>query len=153
MRPLRPADVPALAAMLSSMEPWLTHRVTAQQWEVTLRAIPPEELAFVVEDEQGLAGYVQFRLGGTFAWAGYVRVLAVHPGRRGQGLGRKIMAFAEDMILARGANVFLLCSAFNQKAREFYQALGYREVGRLPDFLTAGTEEVIYRKTTGPIRR
>jgi ribosomal protein S18 acetylase RimI-like enzyme len=153
IRPLAPADISGLAAMLGGMEPWTYYGVDAAAWERILRSIPPEELAFVAEQNGEVVGYVQFRLGGTFALSGYIRTLAVQPGQAGQGLGRRILAFAEEMILAKGPNVFLLCSTRNEAAQRFYAAVGYAEAGRLEAFVLPGEDEIIYRKTTGPIRR
>jgi ribosomal protein S18 acetylase RimI-like enzyme len=153
IRPLARADVPALATMLGSMEPWTYYGVDAAAWERILRSIPAEELAYVAEDAGEVVAYVQFRLGGTFALSGYIRTLAVRPDRGGQGLGRRILGFAEEMILARGPNVFLLCSTRNEAAQRFYEAAGYTACGRLDAFVLPSEDEVIYRKTTGPIRR
>ena len=153
IRPMIPTDVPALAAMLGNMEPWRSYGVDPARWDGLLRSIPPEELAYVAEEEGALAGYVQFRLGGTFGLSGYVRTLAVSPARSGKGVGRKLLAHAEGMILEHGPNVFLLCSTRNENAQRFYEALGYAACGRLPAYVLATEDEIIYRKTTGPIRR
>jgi ribosomal protein S18 acetylase RimI-like enzyme len=153
IRPLTPTDVPALAAMLGTMEPWLSYGVDPTAWERLLRSVPPEELAYVAEEEGAPAGYVQFRLSGTFGLSGYVRTLAVSPALAGRGVGRQLLAQAESMILARGPNVFLLCSSRNEKAQRFYEAMGYQACGRLPAYVLATEDEIIYRKTTGPIRR
>lgn len=153
-RPLAAGDVPVLAAMLSQIEPWVSYRVDASAWERLLRSIPPDELAYVALDDAGeLVGYVQFRLGGTFALSGYIRTLAVRSDRHGRGLGRELLAFAEELILARGPNVFLLCSAANAGARAFYAAAGYEQVGELTSYVLEGQTEVIFRKTVGPIRK
>lgn len=153
IRPMTPPDVPALATILGTMEPWLTYGVDPTRWDRLLRTIPPEELAYVAEEEGAPVGYVQFRLGGTFGLSGYVRTLAVSPARSGQGVGRQLLAHAEGMILEHGPNVFLLCSARNENAQRFYEALGYAACGRLPAYVLATEDEIIYRKTTGPIRR
>lgn len=152
IRPMTPADIPALAAMLGALEPWTYYRVDADAWQRNLRSIPAEELAFVGVEADEPVAFVQFRLGGTFALSGYVKTLAVRADRSGRGLGRQILAFAEQMILARGPNVFLLCSARNTAAQQFYRAVGYAECGRLPAFVLATEDELIFRKTLGPIR-
>lgn len=61
------------------------------------------------------------------------------------------MRHAEERILRKGPNVFLLVSGFNRGAKAFYKRLGYREVGVIPDYIVPGITERLYRKTTGPI--
>lgn len=151
IRPLRPADIPELALMLSVLEPWTYYGVDAAAWERSLKAIPKDELGYVGLAEGQIVAYVQFTLGGTFALSGYVRTLAVRAGQKGGGLGRQILSFAEQMILTRGPNVFLLCSARNTAAQAFYKAIGYVEAGRLPAYVLPTEEEIIFRKTAGPI--
>lgn len=153
IRPLRPDDTPALAAMLGAMAPWTYYHVDEAAWLRMLRQIPPEELAYVLADGAAPVGYVQFRLGGTFGLSGYVRTLAVSPQRAGEGLGRRLLAFAEEMILSRGPNVFLLCSSRNEAGHSFYRAMGYVECGRLASYVLEDEDEVLFRKTVGPIRR
>lgn len=153
-RPLTPADVPALAAMLSSMEPWLSYRVDRPAWERILSAVPGDEEALVaLDDDDQIIGYVQFSYRGAFSLSGYIRTLAVAPGRHGSGLGRRLLTHVEDLIFARGPNVFLLCSASNEQAQAFYRAVGYEPVGRLNAYVLPGEDEVVFRKTRGPIRR
>ncbi|MDR7513025.1 MAG: GNAT family N-acetyltransferase, partial [Armatimonadota bacterium] len=96
-------------------------------------------------------GFVWFCRTGTFARSGYIRWIAVAPDARGAGVGRRLVAHAERRILAAGPNVFLLVSEFNTAARAFYRRLGYREVGRIPDYVVPGVAERLLRKTTGPI--
>lgn len=56
---------------------------------------------------------------------GWVYYLAVAPGRRGGGLGRMLMAAAEDWLRARGApKVQLMVREDNHEALGFYEALG-----------------------------
>lgn len=57
---------------------------------------------------------------------GTVYYLAVEPGRQGAGLGRAMMAAAEDWLKARGVwKLNLLVRADNEKVADFYRALGY----------------------------
>lgn len=153
IRPMLAAHIPAVASMLGALEPWTYYGIDASAWERSLRALPSDDLAFVAADGDEIVGYIQYRLGGTFALSGYIRTLAVRADQGGRGLGRRILAFAEEMILARGPNVFLLCSDRNQQAQRFYERLGYVRCGLLPGYVLPGMDEIIYRKSTGPIRR
>lgn len=58
---------------------------------------------------------------------GWVYYLAVAEGARGQGLGRAMMAAAEDSLRARGCpRLNLMVRSDNAAVRGFYAALGYR---------------------------
>jgi ribosomal protein S18 acetylase RimI-like enzyme len=46
--------------------------------------------------------------------------------------------------------VFLCVSSFNDAARRLYERLGYAAVGRLPNFLVDGHDEILMMKSAGP---
>ncbi len=61
---------------------------------------------------------------------GAVELLAVTRPARGRGIGRALMAAAEDAVLERGGRaVFLDTHITNEEARAFYGKMGYREAG------------------------
>ncbi len=98
-----------------------------------------------------LVGFIWFHLRGTFHHSGYVRWIAVAPEAQGRGVGRRLMRYAEQRIFEAGPNVFLMVSDFNEQAQRFYEALGYKVVGKVPDYIVPGIGERVYRKTRGPI--
>jgi GNAT superfamily N-acetyltransferase len=70
--------------------------------------------------------------------------IAVDPGRQRQGLGRGLMAFAEDRARAEGlAEVVLYTNERMAENLRFYPALGYAETGRA---VQDGFARVFYRK-------
>jgi ribosomal protein S18 acetylase RimI-like enzyme len=73
-----------------------------------------------------------------------VENVAVAPGHQGQGLGRRLMTFAEEHARAAGLDEVVLYT--NERMTEnlrFYPALGYTETGR---GLQDGFARVFYRK-------
>jgi GNAT superfamily N-acetyltransferase len=64
-------------------------------------------------------------------WATVVRV-QVHPSRQGAGLGRVLMGGVHDIARGRGWEFLYLTVRGGTGMEAFYEALGYREVGRLP---------------------
>ncbi|MFI7494869.1 GNAT family acetyltransferase [Kocuria sp. M4R2S49] len=57
---------------------------------------------------------------------GWVYYVAVHPARRGQGLGRELMAAAEEWVAERGIpKMQLMVRTTNPGTREFYERMGY----------------------------
>jgi ribosomal protein S18 acetylase RimI-like enzyme len=57
---------------------------------------------------------------------GWVYYLAVSPAARGSGLGRELMAAAEEWVAARGIpKIQLMVRTSNEQVRGFYDRLGY----------------------------
>jgi ribosomal-protein-alanine N-acetyltransferase len=104
---------------------------------------------YIARDEDGVAGFLILCMTGAFV--GYIQTIAIQPDRRGQGLGSRLIDFAERRILAESPNVFMCVSSFNHNARRLYERLGYHVVGELTDYIVQGHSEILLRKTTGPL--
>lgn len=62
----------------------------------------------------------------------YIEDLIVDVGHRGDGIGRKLMAFAQTWARARGAcQLVLTVWDGNDQALEFYRTIGYRPINRV----------------------
>jgi GNAT superfamily N-acetyltransferase len=84
----------------------------------------------LAEDSSGLAGCVYVELRGD---RGYLGLLGVEPRRQGTGLGRKLMAAAEEFF--RGLSclaVDLRIVSARTPLPAFYRHLGYIETGTAP---------------------
>ena len=135
------------ARIMSTSEPWVT---LGRDFDASLAVMTASDHeAYVVLDDEEVAGFVVLCMHG--ALVGYLKSIAVHADWRSRGLGRQLMAFAEDRIFREAANVFLLVSSFNAGARQLYHRMGYRLVGELTDYWLPGHSELLLRKTRGPI--
>ncbi len=140
------AEAEACARMMADSEPW---RTLGRDADASLRIIAdPAREVYVGEDDGGLAGFVILCLVGAFV--GYIQTVCVAPGRRGAGLGSRLVAFAEERIRQVSPNVFLCVSSFNPAAQRLYERLGYEYVGELRDYLIPGASELLFRKSSGP---
>lgn len=75
--------------------------------------------------------------------------LAVAPAVQGCGLGRKLMAYAEEHIRSRGGRLAVVETAgkaIYDSTRAFYLRVGYQEAARLPEFYSPGDDKIIYLK-------
>ena len=81
----------------------------------------------------GFGTYGQFRPG-----PGYARTMehtiVLAPSAQGKGIGRALMAALEDHARGRGMHAMIgAITATNTESLRFHAALGYAEVGRLPE--------------------
>jgi ribosomal protein S18 acetylase RimI-like enzyme len=76
--------------------------------------------------------------------------ICIHPAMQRRGVGRALQEYIEGFVRSRGGERLVLETsgkASYQRARNFYQAVGYSEVGRIRDFYRQGDDCVMYCKT------
>lgn len=133
---------------MAASDPWLKLGLKKRHCLKTF-SVPFRE-TYLARSGREIAGLVVIAMYGTFR--GYIQSLFVAPAFRGQGLGEELMNFAEGKIFARSPNVFLCVSSFNKGAQRFYRRLGYKRAGVITDFFEKGSDELLLRKTVGPLR-
>ncbi len=140
IRPLqKPEESRICAEWMTNSEPWITLRTT---YENGLKALTdPSRDVYVACHKDTTAGFVILELQGPFS--GYLRTICVAPEYRNLGIGRKLIAFAEERIFRDSPNVFLCVSSFNTRAQKFYARLGYERVGELKDYVVKGHAEIL----------
>ena len=75
--------------------------------------------------------------------------IAVHKDHHGDGSARRLMAYAEEDVAARGGKILLVETASKPsyaRTRGFYEKIGYLEVSRIPDFYKQGDDKITYWK-------
>lgn len=148
IRPLEDADAAQCARMIRASEPWVT---LGTKYETLLGVLRNSDRERTVAARNGnIAGCIVVNTAQPLS--GYIHAICVAPGDRGGGIGRILMEHAQAGIFAASPNVFLFVSDFNAAAQSFYERLGYRKVGELPENLVAGRSELLMRKSRGPIR-
>lgn len=146
IQPLRAAaDAEACARLMAATDPW---KRLGRSHETCLAAVRDQSREVYVAPLAGaVAGFVIICLIGPFV--GYIQTVCVAPEQRGRGVGRRLIAFAEERIAGVSPNVFLCVSSFNPRAKALYERLGYEFVGELRDYLVRGHSELLYRKSSG----
>lgn len=148
VQPLGAGEAEACARMMATSEPWLT---LGRSFETSLAIVTnAAKEVWVVPGDEGPRAFVILDLHGAFT--GYVQTICVRADARGQGLGTRLLSWAEERIFRESPNVFLCVSSFNDRARRLYERLGYAVVGTLDDYIVRGHGEVLMRKTRGPWR-
>ncbi len=122
VREFQLADEEAVVALWVACEltrPWNDPRADIE------RKLADSPALLLVGEEDGIVvGTVMAGYDGHRGWINY---LAVHPSRRGRGLGRELMRTAEERLVATGCpKINLQVRDENVGARGFYEALGYR---------------------------
>lgn len=142
-----PADLRACARLMAGTEPWKT---LGRDYKACLKGVtaPMREVYAAKEAGQAL-GFIILLMTGTFK--GYIQTVCVAPEARGRGIGTMLVRFAEERIFKVSPNVFMCVSSFNKGARRLYKRLGYTKTGTLKDFTVKGRDELLLRKTLGPI--
>jgi ribosomal protein S18 acetylase RimI-like enzyme len=114
------ADVVALWQACGLTRPW--NDPTA---DIALARRGPNSAVLVGREAGAIVASVMVGHDGHRGWVYYV---AVNPDHQGKGLGRIIMAAAEDWLRQTGVpKLQLLVRRENAKAGAFYQSLGYEE--------------------------
>lgn len=142
IRPAIDADIPAILALwnpqirdttitLSSDE--RTAADVAQMMAV--RRAAGQEL-FVADEHGALLGlvtYRQFRPGNGYAHS-MEHTIVIGPDAWGRGVGRALMVALEDHARLGGCHTMVAAvTAENERALAFHRALGYVDVGLLPE--------------------
>jgi ribosomal protein S18 acetylase RimI-like enzyme len=103
----------------------------------------------IAEDDGAVAGYVCF--GETPCTVGTWDIywIAVDRSKRGKGLGKALSQTAETAIKkAAGRLAFIETSStpLYENTRQFYNARGFKQVARIPDFYEPGDDKLILQK-------
>lgn len=123
LRPVRWQDLSSLADLEQELFPddaW-----SLGSWWRELAGRPRREYV-LVEGDAGIAGYAGLDHGGEVS---DVMTMAVHPRRRGQGTGRRLLTDLLDRARAAGADrVMLEVRADNAPAIGLYESVGFATV-------------------------
>lgn len=104
---------------------------------------------FILEDEQGWAGYVCYGLIPCTTTSFDLYWIVVDPARHRQGLGRYLVRRAETAAQALGGKAMYIDTSGQEKytpTRQFYERCGYEVAARLADFYAVGDAKCIYRR-------
>lgn len=144
-------DLESLALILSSSEAWTCYGIHYHEALELLKAMPDK--IFVAERDQVVVGLITVRNDGVGNIGAYVRMLAVAPGLRGQGIGARLLDYASRIASQeQQPNLFLICSTDNINAQRFYERNEFEAVGIMKDLVVAGHHEIFYRKAFATLR-
>lgn len=149
LRPLRVDDAARVAAITSA-----SGLFRADEIPVALEVMTGAAAAN--PDYDGLAAELDSELVGWIAWGPTpctlgtwdLYWLAVDPLHHGAGIGRALVTAMEDRLRPTARLIVVETAGRDDYAgtRAFYEALGYHQAARLPDFYAPGDDQVVYLK-------
>ncbi len=102
------------------------------------------ETFLVAEMDSLVMGYVISR---TVGHRGHILAIAVSPPFRGRDIGRRLMEDITARLKIRNVSaVWLEVRVSNEKARRFYEGLGFRAVRTIPRYYSDGENAIILEK-------
>jgi ribosomal protein S18 acetylase RimI-like enzyme len=131
------------AHLLASSEPWITLQISEEQCKKNCH--DPEFHLFIAYKNEKPAGIILLDPRGV-AGSPYIKSIAVYPEFRGQGIGTKLLSFAENLFRDKSRHLFICVSSFNHRARELYEKSGYQAIGELKDYIIEGASEILMHK-------
>lgn len=142
LRSMRSDDVPQVAALdhLSFADPW-----PQGSFEYELKA-NNYSLCLVAEDTKAPEG--ENIVGALVIWLivdeAHIATIAVHPGYRHLGIGRRLLAQGLLQAAERGAVKSLLeVRSGNTEALHLYYGFGYKAVGLRPNYYQAEQDDAL----------
>ena len=147
IRPLREADVAALASDLARLPLLVRYRRDATRIARDLAEASARGDGLLVEERDGrVRALAWFQRAGTLGVGGYLRLLAVAPEATGEGVGAALLLAFEAEVARESRHAFLLVSDFNDGAQRFYERHGYARVGPVAGLVLPDVSELVYWK-------
>lgn len=106
-----------------------------------------DEIYVAVDSNNKCMGFVWVITNGIFHSFPYIHIIAVKSEYRGQGIGKKLLKFVEDVYFKDYSKLFLVVADFNPDAKRLYENIGYTMIGDIPDLYRQGITECLMMKS------
>jgi GNAT superfamily N-acetyltransferase len=153
IRPLQPQDKMPVLDLIRATEMFTPAEIDVAEELIDIYLGVPEQKDYrvvVVENERKrIVGYMTW--GPTPLAEGVYDLywMAVSPAEQGKGQGKALVRWLEDEVRKLDGRMVIIETSSQPKyhaTRQFYIALDYREVARVPDFYKPGDDRIIYAK-------
>jgi ribosomal protein S18 acetylase RimI-like enzyme len=141
-------DVDALAAGVAAIDPWAANGITVDAMRHRMLRPWPATFRFALRLDGCLAGYLALRH--PFMRGPYVETIALFAEAQRRGFARRIVDWMGREVEGEAANIWLCVTEWNAAARAAYAAIGFVEVGPIPDLVVPGQTEIFLRKVLAP---
>jgi ribosomal protein S18 acetylase RimI-like enzyme len=107
------------------------------------------EIYIAIDNNNRCKGFIWLILNGIFHSFPYIHIIAVNEEDRKQGIGKRLLKFAEDVCFKDYTKLFLVVGDFNLDAKKLYERIGYSEIGYIPNLYREGITECLMMKLKG----
>jgi ribosomal protein S18 acetylase RimI-like enzyme len=152
VRPMITRDKPAIIQMLRNMPEFKPPEVVVAEevLEDYLRdTVRSGYHVFVAQIDSSVVGYICYGPTPLTEATWDIYWLAVAPNHQSQGIGKSLLAFAEENIketLGKIAVIETSSKSEYEASRRFYKAQGYESVCRINDFYAPGDDKLVFLK-------
>ncbi len=101
---------------------------------------------YVAINNNECVGFMFYIPKGIFHSFPLLHLISVKEEYRNKGIGKKLMAFLENLAFENASKIFFVVADFNPDAKRFYEKLGYRKVGEIPSLYRKGINEYLMMK-------
>ncbi len=152
IRPMTPQDKPAIMRILRNMPEFKPIEVDVAEEVLDSYLQNPTQSGyhvFVAETAPTITGYIC--CGPTALTEGTWDIywLAIAPSEQRQGVGKALLAFAEDKIKADKGRLSLIETSSKpeyERTRRFHLSQGYELTCRIADFYAPGDDKLVFQK-------
>jgi ribosomal protein S18 acetylase RimI-like enzyme len=151
VRDLAPGDRPAVDEILHDCRAFSETEIRVAL-EMVDAGLAGDYSLFAAEVDGQLRGYACFGRAYLTASSWYLYWICVDRRAQGTGIGRALQEHVEDLVRALGGERLVLetsARADYARARHFYRAGGFVEVGRIAEFYGPTDDCLIYCKRLG----
>lgn len=136
-----------VAKMLAVSEPWASLKFSATALASYLTRDDAALRRYVISVDDDLVGVICVR----HPWlrGPYIELLGLSPNHRGKGIGKQVVAWAEIEARREAKNLWVVASSFNHQALNFYQSLGFYQIGPIQGLVSPEHDEILLRKVLG----
>ncbi len=105
------------------------------------------EIYVAIDNNNNCKGFVWIIFNGIFHSFPYIHIIAVKNENRGQGIGKSLLRFAENLCFEKDSKIFLVVADFNPNAKKLYESIGYSEICGIPNLYRNGITEYLMMKS------
>jgi ribosomal protein S18 acetylase RimI-like enzyme len=152
IRSMTAADKPAVMQILENTPEFnaLDRKVAEEVIDAFLfDPASGEYHTYVAELDSQIAGYVCYGHNTMTVSTWDIYWIAVSSASQGKGIGRELMAMAENNIQKAGGKLIIVETSSTpvyDRTNRFYQKLNYFQACRIADFYSPGDDQILYIK-------
>lgn len=114
--------------------------------KMTHELIDKKQIYVAVNENDQCIGFMGIMHEACFGKFPYLAILSVSAEYRNSGIGRQLLDKFESIGFEEDDRLFVLCSDFNVKGRNFYKKNGYVECGKIEKLFKEGITEHLFVK-------